>query len=227
MTADERRLGALWPKVRSHLQRPPGVVVEIGCGRLGGFVPKLLTDGYEAIGIDPAAPEGDSYRRVEFEHSSTPRSLDGVIACTSLHHVASPSDVLAKVANALAPAGVVIVLEWDWEGFDEATARWCFERLGSEPETWLHRRRDEWRASGRTWESYFRAWAEAHGLHGARQLLRALDQRFERVLCDAGPLYFAELDGTSEADELAAIAIGRIQPGRIDYVGRRASAEEV
>jgi SAM-dependent methyltransferase len=194
--------------------------LEIGCGRLGGFVPRLHADGYEAVGIDPVAPEGDSYRRVEFEHSDLLSAPDGVIACTSLHHVAKPGEVLDKVATALAPAGVVIVMEWDWEGFDEATARWCFERLESESENWLHHRRDEWRASGQKWERYLRSWADDHGLHSARRLLRDLDQRFERVLCDRGPYFFAELTDTSEADELDAINAGRIRAVRIDYVGR-------
>ncbi len=166
------------------------------------------------------APEGDSYRRVEFERSDLLPQLEGVVACTSLHHVAEPGEVLDRLATALAPAGVVIVVEWDWEGFDEATARWCFERLGSEPESWLHHRRDEWRASGKEWEHYLRTWAEDHGLHSARRLLLDLDERFERVLCDRGPYFFAELSDTSEADELDAINAGRIRAVRIDYVGR-------
>ena len=196
------------------------MTLEIGCGRLGGFVPRLRADGYEAVGIDPVAPEGDSYHRVEVEHSDRLPAPEVVIACTSLHHVAEPGEVLDKVASALAPAGVVIVVEWDWEGFDEATARWCFERLESEPESWLHHRRDEWRASGQKWERYLRSWADGHGLHSARRLLRDLDQRFECVLCDRGPYFFAELNETSEADELGAINAGRIRAVRIDYVGR-------
>lgn len=196
-------------------------MLEIGCGRLGGFVPRLRADGYEAVGIDPVAPEGDGYRRVEFEHSDLLPAPEGVIACTSLHHVAEPGEVLDKVAGVLASGGCVIVVEWDWEGFNEATARWCFERLKSDSESWLHHRRDEWRASGQTWERYLRSWAEGHGLHSARRLLRDLDQRFERVLCDRGPYFFAELNDTSEAEELDAINAGKIRAVRIDYVGRR------
>lgn len=221
MTAHQRWHEALWPKLRSYLPPPPAVIWEIGCGRHGGFVPRLLAEGYEAVGIDPVAPEGERYRRVVFEHSDPASGLDGVIACTSLHHVGQPSEVLGKVADALAPGGVVVVVEWDWEEFDEATANWCFERLGSESESWLHRRRDEWRASGRPWEQQFRSWAEEHGIHSARRLLHDLDHHFERVLCQRGPYFFVELDQTTEADELATIDSGTIRPGRIDYVGRR------
>jgi SAM-dependent methyltransferase len=195
--------------------------VEVGCGRLGGFVPRLRDSGYEAVGIDPAAPDGDSYRQVEFERSELPGQLDGVIACTSLHHVAEPGQVLGKIADGLAPGGRMIVVEWDWEGFDEATARWCFERLeGSGAESWLHRRRDEWTASQRTWEDYLRGWAHLHGLHSARRLLGDLDRKFERISCARGPYFFPELFQTGEQDELEAINEGLIRAVRIDYVGR-------
>lgn len=220
-SSQENWLAALWPEVRSHLPRPPSVVVELGCGRFGGFVPRLADDGYQVIGIDPVAPEGPSYRQVEFEQSELPERVGGMIACTSLHHVAEPDRVLDRIASALAPAGVVVVVEWDWEGFDEATARWAFKRLdGSESESWLHRRRDEWRGSGRTWEESMQGWAREHGLHSARGLLGELDARFERLSCARGPFLFPELSQTSEADERAAIEAGEIRALRVDYVGR-------
>jgi SAM-dependent methyltransferase len=203
------------------------MIVEVGCGRLGGFVPRLRDSGYQALGIDPAAPEGDGYRQVEFERSDLPEQVDGVVACTSLHHVADPGEVLDKVANALAPAGLVIVVEWDWERFDEATAQWCFERLGPpEGGGWLQRRRDEWRASAQTWEDYLSSWTRKEGLHSAQDLLRELDQRFQRIMCRRGPYFFPDLAETTEAEELAAVNAGRIQATRLDYVGRLAALQE-
>jgi SAM-dependent methyltransferase len=167
------------------------------------------------------APEGDSYRQVEFEQSELPEQLDAVVACTSLHHVAEPSDVLDKIEHALAPSGLVIVVEWDWESFDEATAHWCFERLGQpRQESWLRRRHDDWRASAQTWEDYLRGWAHNEGLHSGRRLLSELDQRFQRLVCVRGPYFFTDLAQTSEADELDAITSGQIRATRIDYVGR-------
>lgn len=226
MTADQRWLSALWPKVRLYLPPAPARIAELGCGRLGGFVPWLRDGGYEAIGIDPLAPEGDSYRQTEFEHSNLAGQLDGVIACTSLHHVAEPTEVLDKIACAMAPGGRVIVVEWDWENFDEATSRWCFERLESSEERWLHHHRDGWAASGRTWDDYLRDWAHQHGLHGARRLLADLDRHFQRVSCTRGPYFFSELFQTSEADELEAIKEGQIRALRIDYVGVLTDQEE-
>jgi SAM-dependent methyltransferase len=220
MSSHERWLDALWPTVREYLPPPPATIVELGCGRFGGFVPRLREDGYEAIGIDPAAPEGEDYQRVEFEHSDLPRQLDGVIACTSLHHVADPGEVVARIADALRRPGVLVVVEWDWQSFDEASARWCFDR--AQPESWLTRRHEGWKASGQPWETYLRDWARGHGIHDAARLLRHLDERFQRVKCERGPYFFAGLTDTTESDEREAIKSGVIQALRIDYVGRPA-----
>jgi len=87
VTPDERWLAALWPFVRAWLPPPPAAVVEIGCGPLGGFVPMLHAAGYAAAGVDPEAPEGPWYRRIEFERYELPEPAQAVVACTSLHHV--------------------------------------------------------------------------------------------------------------------------------------------
>jgi SAM-dependent methyltransferase len=221
MPAPERWLSALWPRIQQYLPPAPATIVELGCGGLGGFVPRLRQSGYEALGIDPQAPNGAEYVQAEFEHSDLPTPLHGVIACTSLHHVADPGEVVAKIAAGLDPGGVLVVVEWDWEAIGEETARWAFER--AEPDSWLSRRQEGWKASGQPWDGYFRTWASEHGIHGAPALLRELDERFQRVVCERGPFFFADLVQTGEADELEAISSGKIPAVRIDYVGRPCS----
>ena len=54
---DERWLSATWPFVREHLPVLPARVVELGCGPLGGFVPRMRPLGYDAVGVDPEAPD--------------------------------------------------------------------------------------------------------------------------------------------------------------------------
>jgi hypothetical protein len=39
---------------------------------------------YEAVGVDPDAPHGADYHRIEFEHAELPRQVDAVVASTSL-----------------------------------------------------------------------------------------------------------------------------------------------
>ena len=146
--------------------------------------------------------------------------VDAIVACASLHHVTEPGAVLDRIAEMLAPDGVVIVVEWDWESFDEATAQWCFERLGAPERTgWLQRHRSDWIDSAQPWDRYLQTWATEHGIHTGQAMLRELDQRLQRQVCRRGPYFFADLAETSEHDELAAILAGQIQANRVDYVG--------
>jgi SAM-dependent methyltransferase len=222
MTSDERWLAAVWPFVQSWLPAAPTGVVEIGCGPLGGFVPMLRSAGYDAVGVDPEAPDGPWYQRGQFEDSELPAMSGAVVACTSLHHVADLGQVLDLTWAALAPDGVLVVVEWARERFDEATARWCFDRLPSDSgdENWLRRRREEWQASGLPWGDYCRGWAEGERMHAGKDIVRELDARFDPQMLGSGPYFFADLDGVTEADEQAAIDAGQIQAGRITYVGQ-------
>lgn len=223
MTPDERWLAAVWPFVCGQLPVVPARVVEIGCGPLGGFVPMLRTAGYEAAGVDPEAPQRPGYSRVEFERYDMAQPADAIVACTSLHHVADLGAVLDLIDAALVPGGLLVVVEWARERFDEATARWCFDRLpppGTDP-GWLHRRHAEWRNSGQPWDAYCRAWAAAEDLHTGQDILRELGTRFDSGPITYGPYFFPDLAQISETDEQAAIDARLIQAGRIQYSGRQ------
>jgi SAM-dependent methyltransferase len=202
---------------------PPAAVLEIGCGPLGGFVAMLRSAGYDAAGVDPQAPEGPWYHKAEFERYERPEPAHAVVACTSLHHVADVGEVLSLAETALVPGGPLVVVEWARERFDEATARWCFERLPAplgDP-GWLQQRRDSWRASGLSWDGYCQAWAEEEGLHAGHEIVGELDARFDRQLLAYGPYFFPDLAEVSESQEQAAIDAGEIQANRVSYVGRR------
>jgi 2-polyprenyl-3-methyl-5-hydroxy-6-metoxy-1,4-benzoquinol methylase len=221
MTAAERWLAAVWPRVRAWLPVPPARVLEIGCGPQGGFVPQLRRSGYEVVGVDPEAPDEADYRRSTFEHVDLEGRFDAVVASTSLHHVADPAEVIGHASRMLAGSGTVVVIEWEWESFDEPTARWCFARLGPDEDAgWLHRLRDEWATSGQAWEAYLRAWVEQERIHSSAALLRLLDRTFDRQHLSHEAYVFPDLAGTSEEDELAAIEAGKIRATRVDYVGR-------
>ena len=156
MTPDERWLAAVWPFVLTWLPEPPATVVEIGCGPLGGFVPRLRAAGYAASGVDPEAPDGPWYHQTEFERCELTGPAQAVVACTSLHHVGDVGQVLDLAGAALVPGGPMVVVEWARERFDEPTARWCFDRLPppSDDPGWLRKRHDQWRASGLAWDEY-------------------------------------------------------------------------
>jgi SAM-dependent methyltransferase len=221
MTPDDRWLAAVWPFVRGQLPPRPATVLEVGCGTLGGFVPALLDAGYHAVGVDPEAPEGSDYQRVEFEHYNPPWPVDCVVASLSLHHVTDLDAALDRLKDLLVPGGALVVVEFAWERFDEPTAQWCFARLappapGAEP-GWLHRHQERWSASGQSWDGYLREWATEEGLHPGGQILHGLDMRFAREQAADAPYLFADLADTSETEEQAAIDAGQIQAIGIRY----------
>ncbi len=164
-------------------------------------------------GIDPEAPDFPYYHETDFENYATDQPADTIIASTSLHHVSDLSAVVGLIAQRLDPGGVLIVVEWARERFDGATARWCFERLADDEPGWLHRRRDEWLASGQPWDAYLNSWARSAGLHTGQDILRALAARFDTRLLARCPYFFADLDGVTAA--------GHIQANGINLVGSR------
>jgi hypothetical protein len=64
---------------------------------------------------------------------------------------------------------------------------------------------------------------QAEGLHAGQDILDELDARFDCQALAWGPYFFADLAGTSDTDEQAAIDSGLIQANRIQYAGRRKS----
>jgi SAM-dependent methyltransferase len=218
-TAKQRWLSTRWPFVRAHLPPAPSRVLEIGCGPTGGFVPTMRDHGYDAVGVDPAAPSGPGYHQTEFEKHQPSGSVDAIVACTSLHHVGDLGKVLDRVAAALTPGGVLIVIEWAYERFDEATARWSFDRLPDSGERgWLHSLREQRLASEQPWHSYLEDWAEREGLHSGDAISQALQARFHTRLLTHAPYFFPDLHPVSEADEQAAIDSGAIRATGIHYV---------
>ncbi|MFF0255560.1 class I SAM-dependent methyltransferase [Micromonospora zamorensis] len=219
-SAEQRWLTALWPFVQAHLPPAPSRVVEIGCGPTGGFVPAMREHGHDAVGVDPAAPPGPGYHQTEFENHEATRPVNAIVACASLHHVGDLDQVLDRAAAALAPDGVLIIVEWAYEKFDEATARWSFDRLPNTGEQgWLHHHRELWLASGQPWHTYLDDWAQREGLHNGHTIVRALQARFHTRLLTEAPYLFPDLYPSSVTLERAAAHRGEIHATGIRYIG--------
>lgn len=211
----ERWLGATWPFVRDALPTAPARVIEIGCGPVGGFVPRLAAAGYDAVGVDPEAPVGPRFHQLEFEHYAPSAPVDAVVACTSMHHVDDLDHVVDRIAAAVRPGGTLVVVEWARERFDERTARWCFDRLPPEdPDGWLHGHKARWRESGAPWPAYFDGWAEAERLHRGDRIVGALTRRFRTRSLTEAPYFFADLGITEDDERAAGIALTGVR-----YVG--------
>jgi SAM-dependent methyltransferase len=96
--------------VLDQLPPPPGRVLEIGCGSEGGLVAELVAAGYDALGVDPHAPDGAHFRRVDFREVDG--EYDAVVAGRVLHHVHPLDEGIAQLAR-LAPLLVVDEFAWD------------------------------------------------------------------------------------------------------------------
>ncbi|MFI6481456.1 GrpB family protein [Nonomuraea sp. NPDC050663] len=209
-----------WALVRAQLPSAPARILEVGCGPLGGHVAAMAALGHDVTGVDPEAPEGPPFHRTPIEELPDRGPYDVVVASLSLHHVADPGQVVALLHSLLAPGGRLVIVEWASERFDEATARWCFDRLGS-TSGWLSRRAAGWRESGLGWDDFVTTWTKEHGMHPAARIRDAVAGSFTILEESWGPYYFADLDGVTVEEELAAIDAGEVTACCLRLTARR------
>jgi hypothetical protein len=105
--------------VFEQLPPPPLRVLEIGCGSEGGLVELLAERGYDVLGVDPHAPEGERFVRAEFQEIDG--EWDAAVAGRMLHHVEPLGESLDYLAS-LAP--FLVVDEFAWNRIDSAAQEW-------------------------------------------------------------------------------------------------------
>jgi hypothetical protein len=181
--------------VLGRLPPPPLRVLEVGCGDQGGVTPALVAAGYDALAIDPRAPEGPHYRQTTLEELE-PEPFDAVVAGRVLHHVTPLAPALAKLA-AMAP--LLIADEFAFDRIDAAAQQW-YERLFRERSVGCDH------PAG---PSDLGEWRSRHiDLHSSETLLTALDVVYEAVELEWRPYLYHWLGGETEQLEWAAIEAG-------------------
>jgi len=205
--------------VYRHLPPPPGPVLEIGCGTDGGFVLELVARGYEALGVDPDAPEGDKFVRTTFQEARDvllERDWVAVVAARVLHHVNPLEESLDQLAE-LAPLLIV----------DEFAP----DLVAGAAQTWYEERYRLLRESGEDphGPSDLDEWRDHHpGLHSHRRLLEALRRRYEERALEWMPYFHRWLRSpASEQAERAAIDAGMIPAIGYRWVGGRRATTPV
>jgi hypothetical protein len=195
--------------VGERLPLPPARVLEVGCGPEGGLVPLLAERGYDVLGVDPDAPEGERFLRSTIEHLDDPGPFAAIVASRVLHHVDPLGPALDKLAR-LAP--LLLLDEFAPEQIDEPTRSWYEEQ---------HRLL---RAAGREppGPPDLGEWAERHrDLHPSHVVLAELEARFETRHLEWRPYLYRWLGGpASEALEGALIEAGAIRAVGFRYAGR-------
>jgi SAM-dependent methyltransferase len=191
--------------VVSALPPPPARVLEVGCGR-GDLARALDVAGYEVLAIDPEAPEGSIFRRTTIEELDTSERFDAAVAAYVLHHVESLAVALDRIVGALREQGLLVVEEFGWDLVDRATAEWYARHAGNAS---LESVRADWKA-------------EHEGLHGYRELRRALDERLAERSFEWRPYLYRSLHRDDlEPVERTAISKREIRPLGFRYVGVR------
>jgi SAM-dependent methyltransferase len=183
--------------VRANLPAPPSRVLEIGAGD-GELARAIGEAGYEVLAIDPE-PSGADVRRVALHELDEPASsFDAAVAVTSLHHVEPLEASISRLAELLAPGGVLVVDEFDVGSLDERAAEW-----------WLRQRRARGAQEQPSAEEVV-AEHRAH-LHPLERIVAALEPHFRVGTPVYGPyLYRWNLDESLRPDEEGAIARGEI-----------------
>ena len=179
--------------VLSHLGPPAARVLEVGCGQ-GQLALALDALGYDVVAVDPVAPEGPIFRRIEIEELVDSQRFDAAVASYSLHHVVDLDLVLDKLRVLLKPEGVLVVDEFGWDLIDEATAG----RYGVDLAGW-DREHDE--------------------LHRFAELRKGLENRFVERHFTREP-YFCRHTDADEDEERRLIETGEILPLGFRFVGR-------
>jgi SAM-dependent methyltransferase len=199
---------------RAHLPPPPARVLDVGCGQ-GELTTALAVDGYDVLGIDPLAPEGERFRRILLEDLELDEGpFDAVVASHSLHHVRDLGQALDRIVALLRPAGALVLDEHGWDLADDATLDWLYNQRRAlaaagqgEAPTSLEALRGEWAA-------------EHVGLHGFEVLRTEVDARFDERSFVRAPFLYRLLGGVAtEVLEQALIDAGAIQALAFRYAG--------
>jgi SAM-dependent methyltransferase len=189
-----------------QLPPAPRRVLEIGCGDGGGIVRLLADAGYDTLGVDPHAPEGERFRRARFQEVDG--TWDAVVAGRVLHHVNPLDEGIAKLAR-LAPLLIV----------DEFAPN----RIDAPAQDWYEGQHRMLRAAGADpyGPSSLDAWRGRHGgLHSDAALLAALRAHYDELAFERIPYLHRWLGGpSSESLEQTLIGAGAIPAIGYRWVG--------
>jgi len=197
--------------VLKQLPPSPQRVLEIGCGHEGGLVELLAAAGYDVLGVDPNAPEGDRFVQGPFQELDG--EWDAVVAGRVLHHVDPLDDGLDQLAG-FAPLLLVDEFAWD--------------RIDRPAQDWYEGQHRMLRASGAepNGPADFDDWRSRHAavLHPHDVVLAALRARYDERELDWLPYLWHWLGGpSSESLEQTLIDAGLIPAIGYRWAGVRTS----
>lgn len=165
-------------------------MLEVGCGDRGGVVPALRDAGYDAIGVDPRAPEGPHFRQTDFREVD--EEFDAVVAGRVIHHLVPLPKAVDHLA-ALAP--VLVVNEFAWDLIDLELQAWYDAERALRPDSTGPPSVEQWR------------WRHP-GLHPHDVLLGALRARYDEVVLEWVPYFHHWLGDVESPDRIGYQWVG-------------------
>lgn len=164
-------------------------VLDLGCGD-GGLVDRLTELGFDALGVDPRAPEHPRLIREPIEQATGLDGFDAVTAVMALHH-AELDAVVPALTRVLRPNGQLFIYEFGWDAYDERAAAWLVDHDPSDADNSVA---GWWREHGefhtiptikRALSAYFEPTLQVQHPYLARMLARADLEAEEHALIDA------------------------------------------
>jgi SAM-dependent methyltransferase len=138
-------------------------VLDVGCGD-GGLVNRLVDLGFDALGVDPAAPAHPRLIGESVEQELSLGAFDAVTAVMALHH-AELDAVTSALARLLRPHGRLFVYDFDWNAYDDRAVSWLAKLDRSDA------------------DNSVAGWRREHGdLHTGATITQALDAGFEPLV---------------------------------------------
>lgn len=181
-------------------------ILDVGCGD-GGLVDRLTELGFDAFGVDQAAPSHQRLVPVRVEDAQLIDEFDAVAAVMALHH-ADLEAVVRALANLLRRRGSVFIYELSWDAYDGRHAAWLAKHDLSHA------------------DNSVAGWRREHSeLHTIATIKKALYARFEPVVEVRRP-YLARMLGRAdlEATEHALIDAQILPALGLWIIARRAEA---
>lgn len=169
--------------------RPGSRILDAGCGD-GGLVDRLTELGFDATGVDPAAPLHPRLVQQRIEHAQQLGQFDAATAVMLLHH-AELETVIPALASHLRPGGHLFVYELSWDDYDDRAAAWLVHHDPSAADNsvagWRHEHRElhTLTAIRKALRAYFEPVQEIRRPYLARMLGRPDLEAAEHALIDA------------------------------------------
>jgi SAM-dependent methyltransferase len=203
--------------VAANLPPAPARILEVGCGE-GRLTRALIDLGYDAHGIDPRAPDGPDFERIPLEELRVEQPYDAAVAVVSLHHLHDLPLAIERLADALAPGGLLVIDEFDRARLDPATTAWLWRQRQALAAVGLGHAPDD-----ATAEAHHAALVDGLAAIFTWDTVRdALVARFDERSCErVGYLYRYETHPALQPLEQAMIDAGAVDATGVRYVGVR------